>query len=292
MKKSILRNITACLLLLAAFAVPTLATEYMSSYLSDSAGFLTDEQAQTLDSALEQTSEELTAYIRIATEKNMSASSAEKAANDYYDYFNDNGDGYLQGVLLYVSSEPRSYYVTASDNVFNDDMITALEDAFLPYLREDDYYGAFEAYLAAAEEQITEYHGKTPSFPIDPYPQDSSNENFGAIDDYNETLRPTDLIYLIFNPYVFVIVLVIPLLIALFVTHLKVKQMNTVEKKTTASGFVKQDSLKINEAHEIFLYSTVVATPKPKDNDNHHDSGFSGGSSGGGSGRVGHGGSY
>ena len=84
----------------------------------------------------------------------------------------------------------------------------------------------------------------------------------------------------------------IPLLIALFVTHLKVKQMNTVEKKTTASGFVKQDSLKINEAHEIFLYSTVVATPKPKDNDNHHDSGFSGGSSGGGSGRVGHGGSY
>lgn len=65
----------------------------MSSYLSDSAGFLTDEQARTLDSALEQTSEELTAYIRIATEKNMSASSAEEAANDYYDYFNDNGDG-------------------------------------------------------------------------------------------------------------------------------------------------------------------------------------------------------
>ncbi len=287
MKKSILRHAAVCFLILVFLAVPAFASEY----IADHAGFLTDEQAETLESELEQTSQKLTAYIRIVTENSMDSSSAEEKANEFYDYYNDTEDGCLPGVLLYICRDPRSYYVTASDNVFNSDMITALEDSFLPYLREDDYFGAFEAYLETAEQQITEYHGQTPDFPLDPYPDDSQNENFGAIDDYDDSFHATDLVYLIFNPYVFVGIIVIPLLVALFLTHLKVKQMNTVIKKTTADTFVKRESLAVNEAHEIFLYSTVTATPKPKNNpDDHHDSGFSGG--GGSSGRVGHGGSY
>lgn len=168
MKKSFLRNIL-CLLVLVCLALSVSAAEYMSDYLSDSAGYLTDEQAQTLDSALEQASKELTVYIRIATEKTMSGSSPEETAGDYYDYFNDTGDGYLPGILLYVCRDDYTYYVTASDNVFNDEMISTLEDSFVPYLSDDDYLGAFNAYLDTARELIVEYHGSSPNFPDDPY---------------------------------------------------------------------------------------------------------------------------
>ncbi len=140
MKKLILRNVV-CLLVLVCFALPVSAAEYMSDHLSDSigydsipnsafvydfAGYLTDEQVETLETELSQTADTLTVYIRIVTEDEMSEYSKETAANTYYNALNDTGNGELPGILLYVCRSERVYYVTASDNVFNDEMITAL----------------------------------------------------------------------------------------------------------------------------------------------------------------------
>ena len=120
------------------------------------------------------------------------------------------------------------------------------------------------------------------------------NENLGAIDNPDDEFHASDIVYLLFNPVVFIVVIVVPLLVALFLTHLKVKQMNTAVKKTTADSFVKRESLNLTESRDIFLYSTVVCKPKPKEPPENHSSGGSSGFSGGGgsSGRVGHGGSF
>ena len=267
MKKLILRNVVG-LLVLVCFALPVSAAEYMSDHLSDSvgydsipnsafvydfAGYLTDEQVETLETELSQTADTLTVYIRIVTEDEMSEYSKEMAAKTYYDALNDTGSGELPGILLYVCRSERVYYLEASDNVFNDEMIAALEDKFVPYMRDDNYFEAFEAYLDEAVIQIKKYHGDTPHFPVDPYPNGNGGENYGAIDYPSEEFHASDIVYLLFNPVVFVVVIVVPLLIALFLTHLKVKQMNTAVKKTTADSFVKRESLNVTESRDIFL---------------------------------------
>lgn len=292
-----------------------------AEYLLDHADVLTTEEADLVEQRLEQVSADLSFYVRVVTEESMSGWDAEAIADSYYNALNDCGDGYLPGILLYICYSPRQYYITASNNVFNDDMTYTLEQSFLSYLREDDTYNALIAYCDTVQSLVYAYHGEVPSFPVDPYgsaeapkgdyvpdydpmPEYVPNGSTGDIYFEEEEVTPLPVWAVLALPFIdptfFVMIIVLPLAAALFLTHLKVKQMNNAQKQTGAAAFMNAESLNLTKSKEIFLYSNVVSTPKPQNNASHpnhgggfsgsHHGGFSGG--GGASGRVGRGGSF
>lgn len=316
-----MKKIRFCLLalfLMMVVSVCVYADEY--EYLLDQAGVLTTEEADLLEQRFAQTSAQLSFHIRAVTEESMSGWNAESTADSYYNALNDCGDGYLPGILLYISYSPRQYYITASNNVFNDDMTYTLEQSFLSYLREDDAYNALVTYCDTVQSLVYAYHGESPSFPVDPYesaetPKGNYVPEFDPMPNYvsddwgenvyaDEEVKPLPAWAAFLLPFIdpgfFVLIIVVPLATALFLTHLKVKQMNNAQKKTGAAAFMNAESLKLTKCQEIFLYSNIVSTPKPQNDASHHHThgGFSGSSHGGfsggagASGRVGRGGSF
>lgn len=286
-------------------------------YVLDYAEVLSETDADALEQTMKDTSDAIGFRIRAVTEARMSGADAEQTADGYYNVLNDNGAGYEPGILLYISYEPREYYVTASNNVFDTDMIDSLKNAFLPYLREDDSCGALEVYTQTVRTLVVARHGEAPWFPTDPYASaDAPKGDYAPLDgtyDCDPYAPAPDYTHMgngysgasygnsfPYDPLtVFAVVIVLPLIIALFLTWLKVKQMNNVARKTTADAFVDSNSLHLTQSREVFLYSTVTSTPKPKnDPPSHHGSNHGGGHSGGfsgghgASGRVGGGGRF
>ena len=67
--------------------------------------------------------------------------------------------------------------------------------------------------------------------------------------------------------------LIIGLIVAFIATGVMKGKLKTVRRKASASDYLKPGSLQLNGQSDVFLYSNVVRTAKPKDT----------GSSGGGS---------
>lgn len=63
-----------------------------------------------------------------------------------------------------------------------------------------------------------------------------------------------------------IILILIALAVAFFITYLMKKSMNTAVIKTEAEDYVVENSLDITRSLDVFTYSTVIKTPRPKDN--------------------------
>ena len=57
------------------------------------------------------------------------------------------------------------------------------------------------------------------------------------------------------------------------VTWMQMRKMKTRVQQANANAYTAQGGLDLSEKRDIFLYSTVSQTAKPKDNDNNNDSG-------------------
>ena len=77
--------------------------------------------------------------------------------------------------------------------------------------------------------------------------------------------------------------LVIGFVIAIIVVLVMKGKLKSVRMKDNATDYTVPGSMNITDGHELYLYSTVVATPKPR---NDSSSGSGGSSHGGGGGRV------
>ena len=58
-----------------------------------------------------------------------------------------------------------------------------------------------------------------------------------------------------------------------FMTWMQMRKMKTRVQQANANAYTAQSGLDLSEKRDIFLYSTVSQTAKPKDNDNNNDSG-------------------
>lgn len=61
---------------------------------------------------------------------------------------------------------------------------------------------------------------------------------------------------------------VIGLVIALVITGIMLSKMKTVRFQNTARNYVRLNSMAIKRSHDIYLYSNVVKTPRPQNNNN------------------------
>ena len=185
--------------------------------------------------------------VVILTVKSFDGKSAQDYADDYYDN-NDYGlDNEKSGVLFLVSKGDRKYHIStkgAGIKAFTDYGIGRIKEEIKPYLSDGDYFDACDEFLNITKDFVKAYKDGTP--------YDTDNP-------YNEEID-----YVILE----VIALVIAFVIALISVGIMRLRMNTAKPKGTAMEYIKKGSFKLTSEKDIFMYSTVTKTAKPKDNDN------------------------
>lgn len=185
--------------------------------------------------------------VVILTVKSLDDKSAQDYADDYYDN-NDYGlDNEKSGVLFLVSKGDRKYHIStkgAGIKAFTDYGIGRIKEEIKPYLSDGDYFDACDEFLNITKDFVKAYKDGTP--------YDTDNP-------YNEEID-----YVILE----VIALVIAFVIALISVGIMRLRMNTAKPKGTAMEYIKKGSFKLTSEKDIFMYSTVTKTAKPKDNDN------------------------
>ena len=185
--------------------------------------------------------------VVILTVKSLDGKSAQDYADDYYDN-NDYGlDNEKSGVLFLVSKGDRKYHIStkgAGIKAFTDYGIGRIKEEIKPYLSDGDYFDDCDEFLNITKDFVKAYKDGTP--------YDTDNP-------YNEEID-----YVILE----VIALVIAFVIALISVGIMRLRMNTAKPKGTAMEYIKKGSFKLTSEKDIFMYSTVTKTAKPKDNDN------------------------
>lgn len=215
----------------------------------DEAGYLMQSELDHLCEELDEVREKYNFEVAIYTESDMTADTAEASADDIYDYNGYGAGENDDGIMLYICSDTREYHFTTHGKgleFFNSRGLTYLEGKVVPHLMENDYYEAFEAYIETSEELLEMAKNGTP---------------------YNEKQYSTK--YLI---GVILVCLIAPLLIGFWMMSKKLKQMKTAVSNDYAANYMKPGSMKLNVSRDLFLYSRITKTEKPKSNSGTHTS--------------------
>ena len=212
----------------------------------DDAGLIKASDEKELDKKIKNIQKDKFAVV-ILTVKSLDGKSAQDYADDYYDN-NDYGlDNEKSGVLFLVSKGDRKYHIStkgAGIKAFTDYGIGRIKEEIKPYLSDGDYFNACDEFLNITKDFVKAYKEGTP--------YDTDNP-------YNEEID-----YVILE----VIALVVAFVIALISVGIMRLRMNTAKPKGTAMEYIKKGSFKLTSEKDIFMYSTVTKTAKPKDNDN------------------------
>lgn len=212
----------------------------------DDAGLIKASDEKELDKKIKNIQKDKFDVV-ILTVKSLDGKSAQDYADDYYDN-NDYGlDNEKSGVLFLVSKGDRKYHISTKGawiKAFTDYGIGRIKEEIKPYLSDGDYFNACDEFLNITKDFVKAYKDGTP--------YDTDNP-------YNEEID-----YVILE----VIALVIAFVIALISVGIMRLRMNTAKPKGTAMEYIKKGSFKLTSEKDIFMYSTVTKTAKPKDNDN------------------------
>jgi len=162
-------------LLLTVLVLPAQATEL--GYVTDAAGLLTDAEWTKLEAMCGSISEQYNCGVYIITVEDF----ADYGDGDVYEVTYGIYHGYelgmgadRSGLLLLLSMDTREFalfvYGDKAEYAFDAYGQEMLEGEFLPYFKDNDWYGGFEAYVktcgaylsAAAEgEPVRKGHGMT-----------------------------------------------------------------------------------------------------------------------------------
>ncbi len=228
------------MLMLILSAVPAFA-DFANPSVIDGAGYLSESQLEELSAALNRLRENYSFDVAIYTEAEMSGEDAQSCADDIFDYsgygFGENADG----MILYISANPRQYHFSthgSGEEIFNDNGLYYLEENILPSLQDDDYYTALKRYAELSEELLE---------------MAAQGEPFDEI--------PTTMGYAC---CVIGVALLLPLLIAYIKMKAKLRKMKTAVENNYAANYMKPGSMNLSVSRDIFLYSTMTQTAKPK----------------------------
>lgn len=242
-----------CFIVCFAVCISCLAFEYKNHPIVDKAGYLTQGEYEEIYSQLEEFRLQYNFDLAIYTESQMSGSTAKSTTEDIYDYM-DYGASDGSGLILYICKDSRDYYFFAHKRgaeYFNDNGLRYLDEQVVPYLSDDDYYGAFCTYIETAEKLI--------EMALDGNP-------------YNVEKKDTEFVI-----WVWALGILVPLVIAFAMMLLKLKKMKTAVKNNYAENYIKPGSMHLSVSRDLFLFSKVTKIKKAS------SSGSRGSSSGGGS---------
>lgn len=226
--------VLSVLLLLATCLVLTLSVgaETHPTRLSDGAGLLSTEGADQLEALLDRYSEELELDIVVVTTNDLQGKSPRAYADDYFDY-NGYGQGSdRDGVLLlrYINGEAREVWISTSGegiDALSDNDIQSILDDMQPYILSDPYR-AFECFAQDVYDEVKDH-------------------------------RAYDTTWIIVG-------LIIGLATGLIVTGIMRSKLKSVRAQKYAGDYIKDGSMNITVARDIYLYRTISRTPKPRQN--------------------------
>lgn len=218
--------------------------------LTDSAGLLSEEEAQNILTKLDEVSERQKFDIVILTVDSLEGATATEYADDFFDYY---GYGYGEGkdgILFLVSMEDRDWALSTQDTNY---CIYRCRDAILAEqfkssLSDGEYEKAFEIYIDQCDAFVTQAREDRP------------------YDNSNLPKKPLGMIWI-------PVALVLGFICAFLIVGGMKRQLKTVARKTTAGNYQKKGSLKVTESSDLFLYEDITRTAKPKSSDG--DSGSS-----------------
>lgn len=246
-----MKKIFSCILLL--FITMTLLLPAYAAFenppIIDDAGYLMQSELDELSRELNKVREKYNFEVAIYTESDMTSSTAEASADDIYDYGGYGAGENDDGIMLYICSDTREYHFTTHGKglkYFNANGLAYLESKVLPHLSENDYYEAFEEYIETTDELLQmAKDGK-------PYnkKQYSMKYLFGVI----------------------IVCLIAPILIAFWMMNRKLKKMKTAVENDYAANYIKSGSMRIDTSRDLFLYSRITKTERPKSSSGTHTS--------------------
>lgn len=245
-----MKKFLCLILVLGLLAVPVLGS---STLVNDSEGLLTVEETIWLEQCYAAHAEKYGYTPSLVTMPSFDGKSAESYAGNYYDTY-----GYpYDGILLLVSLSEGQWYILTNgacyDRISNDE-VQGIGEAIVPYLRDGAYY---EAFVRFAELSAEAYHNSNTS----------DSKSIGK--NYGKTIG---------------ISMTVGMLLGLIATGIMAAQMKTVRNQSGASDYIRSGSMHLTNSRDIFLYSHVHRTPKPKSNSSGGSS--HGGSRGGAGGRI------
>lgn len=244
-----------------ALAFPCFAVEFENPPIIDEAGYLSDSQLEGLSGKLEGIRQEHEFEVAIVTEYEMTSYDAMSSADDIYDYNGFGAGENDDGIMLYICSSTRDYWITTHADgirVFNENGIEYLKKNIEPYLAEDNYYLAMDKFADLADELLTMAENGEP---------------------FNKKQYDTKYLLMVVGG-----ALLIPLIIAYCMMNSKLSKMKTAVSNDYAANYIKPGSKVLNMSRDIFLYSHITKKEKPKNNSSGTHKSSSGRTHGGGGG--------
>ncbi len=214
------------------------------SRLVDNASLLSDSEKVELETKLDSISKNQECDVVILSTKTLEGKSTTEYADDFYDYNNYGIGENKSGVLLLINMEERDWYISTCGfgiTAFTDAGIEYIGNEIKPYLKDSEYSKAFETYAELCDKFITQ--AKTG----EPY------------DNKNLPKKPFTIVLEI------VISIAIGIAIAFTVGAVMKSQLKTVKRKAQATDYVDRDSLNITNSNEMFIFSRINRTAKPKE---------------------------
>jgi len=257
--------LTLCLslLLLAGLALPVSAAGV--EYVMDDAGLLLPEQQIALNIYAEEITKTYGIGIYILTAEDFRDYGEESGIFDVlWNYYHDNALGFgpdRQGMILMLSMRGRDYatffYGADTEYAFNTAGQVELENSFLPYFGNNDWYGGFWDYLAVSEDFMA---------------------RAAAGDPVRENPWPRAGVFVL-----------IALLISLVITRIQWSRMANVSAQVGASRYQTGEGLVLTHRQDRFLNQTVSRRkiPQPSSSGSGGSSRSRSHSGGGGRGRSG-----
>ena len=259
-----MKRILIFLLVLLLLAVPVSAAE---SLVQDGEGILTDTDVVRLEEYYASFYETYGFAPAVATVGSFGGLTAEEFADRYYDVMGYPDDG----ILLMVSLGEGEWYILTSGECYDrisDWDAQEMGEELVELLRDGAYYAAFLKFPELAAEI---YEANEPSWMED-----------GDYVDVAPAIPKKNY------PKTIAVSMGIGLLIGLIAVGIMASRMKTVKMQQGASDYIRPGSMRITNSRDIYLYSHVTRTAKPKSNSSSGGGhgGHSGGSRGGAGGRI------
>lgn len=244
-----MKKIIVCFLVLLMLAVPVCAENYL---IHDDEGLLQSHDVEKLETVYASYAQSHGFTPALVTVDDFGGLSAEEFAGQFYDIMAYPEDG----ILLLISLEEGQWYILTNGECYrrisNQDA-QRIGESLVDLIQDGQYYAAFLQFPELAGEIF-----------LDNEPDEIIHPDVAPAvpkKTYGKTIA---------------ISMGAGLLIGLITVGIMAAKMKTVRAQKEASDYVRPDSFHLTNSRDIFLYSNVHRTPKPKQNS-------SGGSHGGGS---------
>ena len=231
-----------CLLLLPSLFLSVGAEQ---QYVIDNADLMSSSEEAALEEKAQALRQEYGMDVVILTVDSLDGKRPQDYADDYYDY-----NGYAaDGVLFLLSMEERDWYISTKGNAIyalTDYGIQQVGESALPYLKNGDYYSAFDAFLDALPTYFSAY---SDGAPIDGYADTSGDYYHGDQED------------VVYYEHVNILISIAIGAVIGGITVLIMRAcMNTKRPQRSAGSYLNDSSYHLRTNQDLFLYSNVTKT--------------------------------